>query len=153
MDMETKDRRGIDFIGVGVGAIIIDNEGKYLLAQRGKNAKNEKGKWEFPGGTIEFGDKMSETIIREIAEELEVEIELLEHLPPIDHIIPEEKQHWITSGFVSKIVKGEPRIVEPEKCEAIGWFTLEEIEELSDKAITTTLYLPQLRKREATRQV
>jgi len=37
--------------------------------------------------------------------------------------------------------------VESQKCEKIEWFSLEEIEELPDKAITTTLYLPQLRKR------
>lgn len=145
--MSLESKRGIDFIGVGVGALIVDPEGKFLLARRGWKAKNEQGKWEFPGGTIEFGDTMSDTIVRELKEELDIEIELLEHLPPIDHIIPEEGQHWVTSGFISRIVSGEPRIVENEKCEEIGWFSLEEIEELPDKAITTTLYLPQLRKR------
>lgn len=145
--MSIESKRGIDFIGVGVGALIQDPEGKFLLAKRGRKAKNEQGKWEFPGGTIELGDTMADTVIRELREELAIEIELLEHLPPIDHIIPEEGQHWVTSGFISKIVSGQPTILESEKCEAIGWFSLEEIEELADKAITTTLYLPQLRKR------
>src|SRR3989344_7502048 len=121
-------KRGIDYIGVGIGAVIINSEGKMLLAKRGKKAKNERGKWEFPGGAVEFGDTMKDTIIREMKEELGVLIKPIYHLSPIDHLIPEENQHWVTSMFISKIVKGKPQIMEPEKCSEIGWFTLEEIE-------------------------
>ena len=41
---------GIDCIGVGVGAMVFNNEGKVFLAQRGSKATNERGYWEFPGG-------------------------------------------------------------------------------------------------------
>jgi mutator protein MutT len=123
-------RRGIDYIGVGIGAVIVNSDGKMLLAKRGKKARNERGKWEFPGGAVEFGDTMRDTIIREMKEELGIEIEPIHHLSPIDHIIPDEKQHWVTSMFISKIVKGEPQIMEPDKCSEIGWFTLEEIKKL-----------------------
>lgn len=123
-------KRGIDYIGVGIGAIIINGEGKMLLAKRGQKAKNERGKWEFPGGSVEFGDTMESTIKREMKEELDVEIEVGKHLSPIDHIIPKENQHWVTSTFIAKIVKGTPKIMEPEKCDEIRWFTLDEIEKL-----------------------
>jgi mutator protein MutT len=114
--------KGVDYIGVGVECIITDGKGKYLLAKRGSKAKNERGKWEFPGGGIEYGDTMADTIKREMKEELGIEVELLEYLPPNDH------QHWVTSAFIARIVDGEPKIMEPEKCEEIGWFTLDEIE-------------------------
>lgn len=137
---------GIDYIGVGIGAVIKDGDGKMLLAKRGKKAKNERGKWEFPGGTVEFGDTMAQTIIREIQEELGVEIELGERLPAIDHIIPEEGQHWVTSGFIAHIKKGMPKIMEPEKCDEIGWFSLEELEKMKDElSIASMQYLAYLK--------
>jgi hypothetical protein len=40
-------KRGIDFIGVGVGAILVDDRGQLFLARRGPQAKNERGLWEF----------------------------------------------------------------------------------------------------------
>lgn len=138
--------KGVDYVGVGVGCIITDGKGKYLLAKRGPKAKNERGKWEFPGGSIEFGDTMKDTIIREMKEELGVTVELLEHLPPVDHIIPNDHQHWVTSAFTAKIVSGEPRIMEPEKCEEIGWFSLSEIDKLP-LSIATKLNVSQLKNR------
>ena len=135
--------KGVDYIGVGIGAVIINSDGKYLLAKRGLKAKNERGKWEFPGGSVEFGDTMAATIKREIKEELGVEIELLEHLPAIDHIIPNEKQHWVTSGYIAKIISGKPRVMEPEKCEKISWFSFEELENMiNDLSIASRQYLP-----------
>jgi hypothetical protein len=51
-------------------------------------------------------------------------------LDVVDHIIPEEKQHWVSPSYLCKYVSGEARILEPEKCEAFGWFTIEQIEKL-----------------------
>ena len=61
--------KGIDFIGVGVGALIFNNEGRIFLAKRGPEARNESGKWDFPGGSVEFGEKVEEALKREIKEE------------------------------------------------------------------------------------
>jgi len=137
-------REGIDYIGVGVGAVIVNDKNKILLSKRGKDAKNEKGKWEYPGGSVEFGDTLRDTIKREIKEELGVEIELFEQLPSIDHFIPEENQHWITNAFIARIVKGVPQILEPDKCEEISWFSLEEIKKKQDLSIATKDYIPHI---------
>lgn len=119
-------KRGVDYIGVGVGAAIINDEGKVFLARRGPKAKNERGKWDCPGGGVEFGETCATSLKREILEEHDIEIEVIEMLNLCDHIIPDEGQHWVSPTYVCKIVKGEPKIMEPEKCDGIGWFTLEE---------------------------
>jgi len=62
-------KRGIDYIGVGVGAIITDNQGRLFLARRGPESKNERGLWEFPGGSVEFGETMADALRREMREE------------------------------------------------------------------------------------
>jgi mutator protein MutT len=135
--------RGVDYIGVGIGAVILNPEGKILLSKRGPKARNERGKWEFPGGGVEFGDTMEMTVKREMQEELGIEIELHDHLPVIDHILPDEGQHWVTSGYIATISKGIPTIKEPEKCSEIGWFSLKELKEMKDKlSIAAQHYLP-----------
>lgn len=138
-------KKGKDYVGVGIGAIIIDSNGRLLLSQRGPKARNEVGKWEFPGGSVEFGDTMEQTIKREIKEELGVDIATYQQLPVLDHILKEEGQHWITSGFISKIKRGKPTIKEPDKCSAIGWFTLKEMGKM-ELSVPTKAYLKVLKK-------
>jgi len=121
--------RGKDYIGVGVGAAIISPDRKILLAQRGIEAKNERFRWELPGGSVEMWETSQQTIVREIMEELGFKIEVIDIIGFWDHIILEEGQHWVSSTHLCKIVSGEPKILEPQKCAAIGWFTLKKASE------------------------
>ena len=61
-------KRGIDYIGVGVGAIIVDARGWLFLSRRGPQVKNERGLWEFPGGSVEFGETLAQALQREMRE-------------------------------------------------------------------------------------
>lgn len=132
----TKLQPGKDYIGVGVGALIFNEEGHLLLSLRGEKAKNERGKWEIPGGAVEFGETFEQALKRELKEELGIEIEVLEMLQMCDHIIQDEKQHWVAPTFLCKIIKGVPVILEPQKCDQIGWFTLEEAQKLPLSIVT-----------------
>ena len=120
-------KRGIDYIGVGVGAIIVDNRGRLFLARRGIKAKNESGLWEFPGGSVEFGETMESALRREMREEFGIEIIVGKLLDVVDHILKEEGQHWVSPTFLCTITSGEPSIMEPEKCAEIGWFRPDEV--------------------------
>lgn len=120
-------KRGIDYIGVGVGAIIVNDQGQLFLAQRGPLAKNERGLWEFPGGSVEFGETLAEALRREIREEYGMEIEVGALLDVVDHILPAEGQHWVSPTYICRAQSGEPRILEPGKCTGVGWFSLNDI--------------------------
>jgi mutator protein MutT len=122
-------KMGVDYIGVGVGAIIFDAEGRVFLAKRGSLARNERNRWEFPGGGVEFGETLMHALVREIAEEYGCEIEVQELLGVVDHIIPDEGQHWISPMFICRVKSGTPHICEPQKCKEIGWFVIDEIPE------------------------
>lgn len=116
-------KKGIDFIGASVGAMIFNHQGKLFLTKRGQKAKNERGFWENPGGAIELGETLEEAVRREIKEEHSIAIRLIEQFPASDHFV--EGQHWVATTFLAQIKKGqEPVILEPEKCEAIGWFDM-----------------------------
>ena len=57
-----------------VGAAIINSNGELLCAQRGYGSLI--GKWEFPGGKVENGESDQQALIREIREELDIEVEV-----------------------------------------------------------------------------
>ena len=120
-------KKGIDYIGVGTGAIIFNKDGSLFLAKRGKEARNEKHKWEFPGGSVEFGETLENALVREVREEFGFVIEVIQLLDVVNHILPREKQHWVSLTYICRYRSGKPRILEPLKCEEIGWFNLNDI--------------------------
>lgn len=121
--------KGVDYIGVGVGAIIFNDNNEIFLAKRGKEARNEKHRWEFPGGSVEFGETLADALRREILEEYGFAIEVVRLLDVVDHILPEEKQHWVSPAFLCRYKHGTPSILESHKCEEIGWFRLDSLSE------------------------
>jgi mutator protein MutT len=118
---------GRDYVGVGVGVMILDEDGRVFLAKRGPAARNEVGKWEFPGGEVRFGERLAEAAHREIGEEYGIAIGHLTLLGVFDHINDAEHQHWISATYTARLLSGTAVIREPEKCSEIGWFDLENL--------------------------
>lgn len=52
---------------------LIDPDGRVLVAQR-PEGKSMAGLWEFPGGKVESGERPEETLIRELGEELGIQV-------------------------------------------------------------------------------
>ena len=67
---------------------LICESGKVLVAQR-PEGKTLGGKWEFPGGKINNGEHPTDALIREILEELGLEINVGDSLTPHTHYYPE----------------------------------------------------------------
>jgi 8-oxo-dGTP diphosphatase len=56
-----------------IACALIDPDGRVLMAQR-PAGKNLVGLWEFPGGKMEAGERPEDTLIRELREELGIEV-------------------------------------------------------------------------------
>ena len=52
---------------------LLDADGRVLIAQR-PEGKSLAGLWEFPGGKVEAGERPEDTLIRELHEELGIEV-------------------------------------------------------------------------------
>jgi len=118
---------GIDYIGVGCGAFIVNDKREVLLTKRAPKSKNEVGTWNKIGGAIEFGETVVEALQREVAEEIGVKLKDIEFLSYTDHIIPNEKQHWVGLNFIARIKEGEPTNLEPRRNEQMRWFEFDNI--------------------------
>lgn len=123
-------RHGIDFIGIGCGALILNSENEVLLLKRGIKSRNNAGFWSQPGGKVDYGETVIKAIKREIKEELGVDITLLRFLCYSDQILHRSKQHWVAISYLAKVTEGEPKIMEPEKHDDLRWFNLKKLPEL-----------------------
>ncbi|MBN2067404.1 MAG: NUDIX domain-containing protein [Candidatus Diapherotrites archaeon] len=120
---------GLDFVGVGIGVMVRNNKGEFLLGMRTGNVRNEPGRWCFPGGALEFGETLFDCAKREAFEEAGIEVEPVRLVKVIDHIIPGEKQHWVNPIIEAMLVKGKPKVAEPGKLSEWRWFSLENLPE------------------------
>ena len=119
---------GRDYIGVGVGGIILNDADEILFIRRGVAAKNERGAWTVPGGQVDFGETLEAAMRREVLEEVNLSVTDARQLANVDHLIPSEHQHWVTTSFVVHV--SDPtaaRILEPTKMDRLGWFSLKEL--------------------------
>ncbi|CND99606.1 pyrimidine (deoxy)nucleoside triphosphate pyrophosphohydrolase [Yersinia rohdei] len=64
---------------IDVVAAIIEKNGKILLAQRDSH-RDQAGLWEFPGGKVEVGENQLQALIRELAEELAIEVSVAKYI-------------------------------------------------------------------------
>ena len=100
---------------IEVSAALIFRDGKILITQRHAES-HLGGLWEFPGGKREVGESFEDCLVREIREELGVEISVGELFEEITHAYPEKSVHL--KFFICKLLRGEPGTAD---CAAFGW--------------------------------
>jgi 8-oxo-dGTP diphosphatase len=75
---------------IPVVCAIIEQDDLVLCALRSEHM-SLPGKWEFPGGKLELNELPIEALIREVNEELNIEIQIIEALPIAEHAYVPEK--------------------------------------------------------------
>jgi 8-oxo-dGTP diphosphatase len=75
---------------IKVVAGVVRNGSKFLCVQRGPHKfPYISDKWEFPGGKLEEGESFEAALIRELKEELELDVFNLRYLITVDHTYPD----------------------------------------------------------------
>lgn len=130
---------------VGVGAIVL-NQGRMLLEKR----KNEpgKGKWSIPGGVVELGEDLLQSVIREVKEETGLDVAVSGLIDVVDSISFDEKDavkyHFVIIDYLVDVKKGEP---EPASdADELRWVPFDEIENY-DLTDSFRLFLKKNRRR------
>jgi 8-oxo-dGTP diphosphatase len=105
-----------------IGVAVIWNQSGQILIDRRQAGGTMGGLWEFPGGKIEAGETVSECIMREIQEELAIEISVGAHLISIDHTYPAFQITMIVHHC--QHISGIPQPIESEE---IRWVNVDDL--------------------------
>lgn len=108
---------------IEVVAAIIRSNNKIFVTRRGYG--EFKDMWEFPGGKMESLETQEEALIREIKEELELDIEISKYLTTVDYDY--SNFHLTMHCFICTISGGKLQLNAHNDAK---WITLEELEHL-----------------------
>ncbi|WP_426449746.1 NUDIX domain-containing protein [Paenibacillus sp. S-38] len=109
---------------MGVGAAIVNENQEILLVLR--NREPEKDTWSIPGGKLDTYERLEDCVVREIKEEVNLDIQVRGLLCMAETIRPERDEHWVSALYEAEILGGELRNM--EEGGAIGdirWFPLD----------------------------
>lgn len=109
---------------IKVVAAIIKNEDKILATKRGYGEFINM--WEFPGGKIELGETKEQALVREIKEELNIEISVDKFAIDIEYQYP--NFYLFMSCFMCSIKEGSIELLEHNDGK---WITKEELNTLN----------------------
>ena len=109
---------------INVVCAVIVNKGRLFACQRGYG--EWKDWWEFPGGKIESGESPEEALLREIREELSIDISIDRHLTTVDYDYPDFQltMHSYLCHLKDDI---QPHLLEHEDARWLGKSELEEV--------------------------
>jgi len=111
-------------IDVAVGIIWDSTKSKVLVAQR-KTQDEHYGQWEFPGGKINFGESVQAALMRELHEELGIDVLSFHLFERLDYEYP-RKNVSLYFHIVTKFT-GEARGKEGQK---IKWQEINQLQDL-----------------------
>ena len=112
--------RSLPFSVIGVG-VVLNQAGEVLIDQR-LNEGLLGGLWEFPGGKQEPGEAITDTIARELKEELAIDVAVDQELITVDHAYSHKKLRFIV--HLCRWLSGEPQ---PLASQQVRWVKPEEL--------------------------
>jgi 8-oxo-dGTP diphosphatase len=107
-----------------VVAAALTSETGTILLQKRPEGRHMEGLWEFPGGKVEPGESPESALIRELNEELSIEVEANDMIPVTFASEALSDAHLLLLLYICRKWKGDPIPVEAPE---IAWVTLDEM--------------------------
>jgi A/G-specific adenine glycosylase len=111
----------VPFQVIGVG-VVMDPSGRVLIDQR-LDEGLLGGLWEFPGGKQEPDEPIATTILRELREELAIEVEVGEELISLEHAYSHKRLRFVV--HLCRWLSGEPQALASQQ---VRWVHPHELE-------------------------
>ena len=93
---------------VGVGAVVLTEDGRVVLVKRGHEPL--AGQWSLPGGTLEVGESLEAGVAREIREETGLEVHVGPVVEVFDRILLDTdgrvRYHFVLIDYVCRPIGG-----------------------------------------------
>lgn len=108
---------------IEVSAAIIVSNDKILITKRGKS-KSLANLWEFPGGKVEENESYEDCVVREIKEELNINIKVNRH-----YVTNEHQYDFGTIKLIAFIADLESGTIELAEHADFAWVELKKLKE------------------------
>jgi 8-oxo-dGTP diphosphatase len=107
-------------VRVGVAAIIRRHGGILMGRRKGSHGA---GTWSFPGGHMELWESAAQTAARETREEtgLVIPPSAFRQYTFTNDVFVVDQKHYVTLYMETSHSEGQPRVVEPDKCDEWVW--------------------------------
>ncbi len=113
---------------VGVGAVII-KEGKIALIKRGNEPS--RGKWTIPGGLVELAESPEQAVIREVKEEISLDVDTPTLIDVVSNVDLDEKgkvkYHYIIIEYLVHVKEGTAQAA--SDAVELRWVQFEDVED------------------------
>jgi 8-oxo-dGTP diphosphatase len=103
-----------------VAAAVIERDGRFLVTRRQRGVHLE-GLWEFPGGKCDAGEDLAACLVRELREELAVDVRIGAEMYTTTHQYPERR---VELRFFRCELDGDPS---PQIGQEMRWVTRQEL--------------------------
>ncbi len=143
MTPDVRSRGDLPLVHVLAG-VLVDPDGRVLLAER-PEGKAFAGRWEFPGGKLEAGETPQAALVRELREELGIEVLDAEPLLAVTHRYPGAPVRVLIDSWRVLRWRGTPAPLDGQRLRWCGALELPAADILeADRPIVTALRLPAL---------
>jgi len=109
-----------------IGVAVITNDQGQVLIDRRPAGGSFGGLWEFPGGKLEPGETAAECIVREVQEEIAIEVAVKESLVTIDHDYPQVRLTLYV--YLCQHLSGQPQTI---ACDEVRWVAIADLDQYS----------------------
>ncbi len=117
-------KKGIDCIGVAVCYFCHDGAGNLLVSKRSETTRDEQGRWDCGGGSVEWDENIEDALVREIKEEYMTDVVKAEFLGYRDvhrELDDGTKTHWVMIDYKVQVNPDQVGIGEPESIDELRW--------------------------------
>lgn len=108
-------------------ALVINKQGQLLMARR-HDPKNKgmHGRWEFPGGKIEFGEKPVQTVVRETREEVGLQVAAVRLLNNYSWFHPDRSHVQVfLLAYIARAQRGEKAVPHCKEVSDVAWVSVD----------------------------
>ena len=110
-------------VRVGVGVMIL-KQGRVLLGKR--KGSHGAGEYAFPGGHLDYMESFEDCARRETREECGIEIDNV-RFQFVANVRQYSPKHYAHVGLIADWKNGEPRVLEPAKCDGWNWYDFDSL--------------------------
>lgn len=115
---------------VGVGVVVLNDQGQVLLVKRGRPPR--LGQWSLPGGLLDLGERLVDGAYREVLEECAIEIELGDLITVFEPIEWDAagrlEYHYVILDYWAHYRRGSAQA--QDDAAAVQWYALAELPQL-----------------------